>query len=164
VIQPWTSGCRRDELEEARNSAGEFIGTQERRFIEQADRLVDLIYNEDHHLDTAAENRDSVQEAGPLHSRAGGDGIAATPACVAAAFSTWVLEQASASDPVELGENHVVGSPQRPWPKRQLPLADVRDQVIAGVRREGHGAGGRESESLNEQVKVADPPTLASGS
>jgi len=153
-------------FEEARETLlAEFTKeSQERRFIEQADRLVDLIYEDPTTLSTAAEELGlKVQEAGPF-GRAGGDGIAATPAVVAAAFSDLVLEQASVSDPVELGENHVVVVRLKDHkPEGQLPLADVRDQVIAGVRREeALELASEKAESLKEQVEGgADPLTLA---
>jgi peptidyl-prolyl cis-trans isomerase D len=153
-------------FEEARETLlAEFTQeSQERRFIEQADRLVDLVYEDPTTLSTAADELGlQVQQAGPF-GRAGGEGIAATPAVVAAAFSDLVLEQASASDPVELGENHVVVVRLKEHkPEGMLPLADVRDRVITGVRRdEAMELAAAKAQSLKERVEGgADLLTLA---
>ena len=111
--------------------------TQERKFIEQADRLVDLIYEDPTTLNSAAEVLGlQVQEAGPF-GRAGGEGIAANPRVVAAAFSDLVLQQGAVSDPVDLGENHIVMLRVKQYlPEDLMPLSEVRDRVIASVRHE----------------------------
>jgi peptidyl-prolyl cis-trans isomerase D len=110
---------------------------QERKFLEQADRLVDLIYEDPTTLNAAAEVLGlEVHEAGPF-GRAGGDGIAGNPAVVNAAFSDLVLQQGGVSDPVDLGENHIVMLRIKQHnPEDLLPLAEVRDSVVASVQRE----------------------------
>ena len=110
----------------------------ERRFLEQADRLVDIIYEDPTTLDAAANELGlEVKVAGPF-GRAGSDsGIAANMAVVNAAFSDLVLAQGVVSDPVALGENHIVLIRlQEHLPEAQLPLADVREQVVEGVRQQ----------------------------
>lgn len=109
----------------------------ERRFLEQADRLVDIIYEDPTTLSAAAEELDlEVQEAGPF-GRLGGEGIAANPAVVSAAFSDLVLGQGAVSDPVDLGENHIVLIRlKQHLPETLKPLAEVREQVVEAVRRE----------------------------
>lgn len=110
---------------------------QERQFLEQADRLVDLIYEDPTTLNAAAEVLGlEVHEAGPF-GRAGGDGIAGNAAVVNAAFSDLVLQQGGVSDPVDLDENHIVMLRiKQHMPEDLLPLAEVRASVIAAVRRE----------------------------
>ena len=109
----------------------------ERRFIEQADRLVDIIYEDPTTLEAAAAELDLVvHEAGPF-SRAGGDGIAANPEFVRASFSDLVLLQAAVSDPVDVGENHlVVILLQEHLPEAVMALDEVRDQVVQSVRQQ----------------------------
>ena len=109
----------------------------ERRFLEQADRMVDIIYEDPTTLDTAAMDLGlEVQEAGPF-SRAGGDGIAANQEVIKAAFSDLVLAQEAVSDPVDLGENHLVMIRlNKHLPEALMPLEEVRDQVVANVRAE----------------------------
>jgi peptidyl-prolyl cis-trans isomerase D len=108
----------------------------ERRFLEQADRLVDIIYEDPTTLSAAAEELDlQVQEAGPF-GRLGGEGIAANPDVLAAAFSDLVLSQGVVSDPVDLGENHIVLLRLKEHlPETLKSLAEVRDTVAASVRR-----------------------------
>ncbi|RPH93919.1 MAG: hypothetical protein EHM68_14980 [Lysobacterales bacterium] len=108
----------------------------ERRFLEQADRMVDIIYEDPTTLSAAAEELGlEVQEAGPF-GRLGGDGIAANPDVVAAAYSDLVLSQGAVSDPVDLGENHIVLLRLKEHrPAALQPLDEVRDAVVASVRR-----------------------------
>jgi peptidyl-prolyl cis-trans isomerase D len=109
----------------------------ERRFLEQADRLVDIIYEDPTTLDAAAEELGlEVMEAGPF-GRNGGDGIAATRDVVDAAFSELVLAQGAVSDPVDLGLNHIVLLRLKEhMPEAVLPLDEVRDRVTASVRQQ----------------------------
>lgn len=153
-------------FEEARETLlGEFLKeTQERKYLELADRLVDLIYEDPTTLSSAAEELGlKVQEAGPF-GRAGGEGLAANPAVVAAAFSDLVLEQASASDPVELGENHMaVVRLKEHKPETLQPLDEVRASVILGVH---HDQAMQVAAERAAAIKVlveggADPLTLA---
>ncbi len=109
----------------------------ERRFLEQADRLVDIIYEDPTTLDAAAEELDlEVQQAGPF-GRAGGAGIADNAEVIKASFSDLVMLQGVVSDPVDLAENHLVMIRLREYlPAALLPLDEVRDQVVSSVRRQ----------------------------
>jgi peptidyl-prolyl cis-trans isomerase D len=109
----------------------------ERRFLEQADRLVDIIYEDPTTLSPAAEELGlPVQEAGPF-GRLGGEGIAANQNVVAASFSDLVLNQRSISDPVDLDENHIVVIHLKEYlPQAVMPLEEVRDRVAESVRRQ----------------------------
>jgi len=103
-----------------------------RAFLEQADRLVDLIYEDPTTLESAALVMDlQVQVAGPF-TRAGGVGVAASPEVAAAAFSDLVLLQGSVSDPINLDENRLVMIRLKEHlPVALKPLEDVRDEIIA---------------------------------
>jgi peptidyl-prolyl cis-trans isomerase D len=128
----------------------------ERRFLEQADRMIDTIYEDPTTLETAALDLGlEVQQAGPF-GRAGGDGIAANPNVVKAAFSDIVLTQAAASDPVDLGENHLAMILLKEHlPEAVQPLAEVRDQVLADVRAERAREAARASaDALLAQVSA----------
>jgi len=106
-----------------------------RMFLEQADRLVDLIYEDPTTLDSAASVMElQVQVAGAF-TRAGGEGIAATAEVVAAAFSDLVLLQGSVSDPINLDEDRLVMIKLKEHlPVALKPLADVRDEILAILR------------------------------
>jgi len=107
------------------------------RFIEQADRLVDIIYEDPTTLSAAAEELGlEVKTAGPF-GRLGGDGIGANPDVVKAAFSDLVLAQGSVSDPVDLGENHIVlVHLKEHLPEALMPLEQVRERVVESIRRQ----------------------------
>ena len=110
----------------------------ERRFLEQADRMVDIIYEDPTTLDAAAEELGlEVFEAGPFGREGGELGVSANLNVVTASFSDLVLAQGVISDPVDLGLNHIVLIRLKEHlPEAQLPLEEVRDQVAESVRRE----------------------------
>ena len=106
-----------------------------RLFLEQADRLVDLIYEDPTTLESAATVMElPVQTAGPF-PRSGGVGIAANPEVVATAFSDLVLLQGSVSDPINLDENRLVMIKLKEHlPVALKPVSEVRDEIIATLR------------------------------
>jgi peptidyl-prolyl cis-trans isomerase D len=110
----------------------------ERQFLEAADRLVDIIYEDPTTLEAAASELGlEVQTVGPFGREGGAEGLAANMNVVNAAFSDLVLGQNVASDPIDLGDNHIVIIHLKEhFPQAQLPLADVRDQVVAEIRKQ----------------------------
>ena len=117
-----------------REQAGEDRG---RAFNDLSSRLVDLVYKNPSSLTPAARALNlPVLNAGPF-ARNGGTGIAANPAVQRAAFSDALTQDGTVSDPIELGDNHsVMIRVTSHAPARTLPLAQVRDKVIAAVRAE----------------------------
>ena len=111
---------------------------QERRFIEQADRMIDIIYEDPTTLDAAADELGlEVQQAGPFGRTGGVEGIAANQEVVRTAFSDMVLGQASVSDPVDLAENHIVLLLlNEHLPEAVKPLEEVRTEVLMAVQNE----------------------------
>ena len=136
----------------------------ERRFIEQADRLVDIIYEDPTTLEAAADELDLVvNEAGPF-SRAGGEGIAANSEAVKASFSDLVLLQGAVSDPVDVGENHLVMILLKEHlPEAVMALDEVRDQVVQSVRQQRamEAAAARAEEFLALAVAGTDLSVIA---
>ncbi len=137
----------------------------ERRFLEQADRMVDIIYEDPTTLDAAAEELSlEVIEAGPFGREGGELGVAANMNVVAASFSDLVLAQGVISDPVDLGINHIVVIRLKEHlPEAQLPLEEVRDQVTQSVRHERAMAAASlaAEELLASLVAGTDITTLA---
>ncbi|MEE8496303.1 MAG: SurA N-terminal domain-containing protein [Xanthomonadales bacterium] len=131
----------------------------ERRFLEQADRLIDVIYEDPTTLAAAAEELGlEVNQSGPF-SRAGGDGISGNPEVVEASFSDLVMLQGMVSDPVDLAENHLVMIRLREYlPAALRPLDEVRAQVVARVRsqRAMDAAQARANEILARVSSGAD--------
>jgi len=118
---------------------GEYTAeADERRFLEQADRLVDIIYEDPTTLDAAASELGlQVEVAGPFGRQGSDSGISANMEVVNASFSDLVLAQGVVSDPVDLGENHIVMIRLKEHlPEAQLPLEDVREQIVEGVRNQ----------------------------
>jgi peptidyl-prolyl cis-trans isomerase D len=104
-----------------------------RAFLEQADRLVDLIYEDPTTLESAALVLGlTVKEAGPFTRTGGTEGVAAHPEAVEVAFSDLVLLQGSVSDPVNLDENRLVMIRiKEHLPVALKPLEEVRAEIIA---------------------------------
>ena len=136
----------------------------ERRFLEQADRLVDIIYEDPTTLDAAAVELDlEINQAGPF-GRAGGDGIAANSEVVKASFSDLVMLQGVVSDPVDLAENHLVMILMKEHlPEALLPLEEVRNRVVQSVlgQRAMDAAQFRANEILAQVSSGADLSVLS---
>ena len=131
----------------------------ERRFLEQADRLVDIIYEDPTTLSAAADELGlEVKQAGPF-GRAGGAGISGNPQVVKASFSDLVMLQGVVSDPVDLAENHLVMIRMKEYlPEALLPLDEVRELVVQSVRsqRAMDAAQARANEILAQVTSGAD--------
>jgi peptidyl-prolyl cis-trans isomerase D len=118
-------------LEEAREA------NAERAFLDLADRLVDIVYEDPTTLEAASLDLGlEIRSEGPF-TRAGGNGIASNPEVIEAAFSDLVLVQESASDLIDLGPTDaVVLRLLEHEPVRTQTFEEVRDAVVEGVREE----------------------------
>jgi peptidyl-prolyl cis-trans isomerase D len=101
-------------------------------------KLTDMIYNDPTSLKPAAQKLGLTIQTTPLFGRDGAKtGIAANPKVVKAAFSDIVLVQGNTSDPIDLGDNHMVvihvGKHVAAAPK---PLAQVSDQIRQAIIQE----------------------------
>lgn len=121
----------RDELAREQGEAD-----REKQFNDMAGRMVDLVYKNPTALEPAARAMNlPVQKLGPFPRGAGAPGIAANPAVQRAAFSETLVQDGTVSDPIEIAPNHsVLIRVVQHAPERTLPLAEVRDRVIAAVR------------------------------
>ncbi|MEO5630120.1 MAG: SurA N-terminal domain-containing protein [Thermomonas sp.] len=108
---------------------------RDRAFNELSGKLVDQVYKSPSSLEPAAKALRLAVQATPAFSRGGGPGIAADQKVVRAAFSDTMIQDGTASDPIELGPNHSVmirvieHNPERP-----RPLSEVSNQVVAAIR------------------------------
>ena len=139
-------------LDEAREAGSE------RAFLDLADRLVDIVYEDPTTLEAASLDLGlEIRTEGPF-TRAGGSGIASNPEVVEAAFSDLVLVQESASDLIDLGPTDaVVLRVLEHEPVRTRSFEEVRDAVVQGVREELAMTQARErAESLRARVVSGD--------
>ncbi len=111
--------------------AKDYLTTErDRRFSELAGKLTDQTYQNPSSLEPAAQALTLPIQTTGLFSRKGGEGLAANPKLVEAAFSDDVLTQGNNSRLLDLGSNHaVVIRVDKHVPAAARPLAEVRDQV-----------------------------------
>lgn len=110
-------------------------GSRERAFNELTGKLVDAAYKTPTSLEPAAKALGLPLQTTPAFSRAGGPGIAGDAKVLRMAFSDTMLQDGTASDPIELGpERTVLIRVIDHEPEQALPLAQVRDAVVAAIR------------------------------
>lgn len=109
----------------------------EERFFELAERFQTLAYENPDSLASAAEAVGVTSQKSDWFTRAGGDGIAASPRLVEAAFSQEVLNQRRNSDPIEIKPGELVAVrllEHRPAARR--PLTEVRAQIESLLKQQ----------------------------
>lgn len=108
---------------------------RERAFNEVSTKLVDAVLKNPSSLGPAAREVGlNVQKAGPF-VRGQAQGVLANPAVTRAVFSESLIQDGTVSDPIEVAPNHdVLVRVTAHTPERTLPLAQVRDKVIAAIR------------------------------
>ena len=108
---------------------------RERAYSELTGRLTDLVYQNPSSLEPAADELGlEVRTLGPF-SRDDTVGIAASPEVKRAAFSEMLIEDGTASDPIEIASGHsVLIRVVEHQPAQARPLAEVREQVETAVR------------------------------
>ncbi|HEX7770061.1 MAG TPA: peptidyl-prolyl cis-trans isomerase, partial [Dokdonella sp.] len=143
-------------------------GERERAYSEKAGRLTDLAYEDPSSLDTAAKELGLEVKTTPLFGRQGGtEGILANRMVVQAAFSDAVLVQNTNSDPIDLGNNHVVvvrlaeHKPSTPMPLEQV-RDRVRERIVAErLQREAKERADRLYGELKSGKSLSDIATTA---
>ena len=103
---------------------------RERQYSELSSKLTDAVYQDPSSLAPAAKESGLPVQKTALFARNGGEGIAANPAVIKAAFSNAVLTEGNNSEVIELGTNHVafvrLDQHEKSVPK---PLDQVRDDI-----------------------------------
>lgn len=110
---------------------------RENAFKDLSGKLVDLVYKNPTTLEGPAKQMNlPLLKLGPItRDAAGNTGIAKNPAVIRAAFSEARIQDNTVSDPIDIGPDHsVLIRVVAHTPERALPLAQVRDKVIAAVR------------------------------
>ncbi len=108
---------------------------RDRGYNELSGKLVDQVYKNPSSLEPAAKAMGLEVKTTPLFSRAGGEGVAANQKVVRSAFSETLIQDGTASDPIELGPSHsVMIRVIEHNPERTRPLAEVSGAVVAAIR------------------------------
>lgn len=111
---------------------------REKQFSDLSGKLVDLTLKDSTSLASAAKEMGLTIQKTPLFSRSGGTGIAANPAVIKAAFSSALVDSGENSDEIDLDKKDhqhiVVIRVAQHLPVKAIPLAQVRDQVIADIQ------------------------------
>ena len=132
-IQPGTQRSfeeARPELEKELQEGG-----REQAFNELTGKLVDAVFKNPTSLAPAAKALGLQVQTTPVFSRAGAPGIASEPKVLRAAFSDALVQDGTASDPIELGPlRTVLIRVIEHQPEQVQPLAQVRAAVVASIR------------------------------
>lgn len=109
----------------------------ERAYFELAEKLTNMAYETPDSLREVAEALNLELKQSPFFARRGGDGIFANPRVTTLAFSDDVLKQGFNSEPIELGENHVIVLRLlEHQAASRRPLAEVKEQVTQTLVQE----------------------------
>jgi peptidyl-prolyl cis-trans isomerase D len=138
---------------------------REQAFNDLSTKVVDLVYKNPTALAPAA--RDAklpVKTLGPF-ARGAGQGIAANPAVQRAAFSESLIQDGTVSDSIEIAPNHIVLLRVTDHvPAREMPVAQVRPQVVAAIRADRAAkAVEAQAEALVAKVRAGTPLEQAAG-
>jgi peptidyl-prolyl cis-trans isomerase D len=108
---------------------------REDHYRDIGNKLTDMIYNDPTSLKPAAEKLGLTIQTTPLFGRDGAKtGLASNPKVVKAAFSDLLLVQGNTSDPIELGNDHmVVIHVAKHVPAAVKPLTEVGDQIKQAI-------------------------------
>ena len=108
---------------------------RERAFNDLVGGFVDEVYRNPTELTAAAKTAGlQVHTAGPI-ARGEGEGVIAVAAVQRAAFSESLVQDNTASDPIEVGpDRSVIIRVTRHEPERALSVSEARDRIVAAIR------------------------------
>lgn len=108
---------------------------RERAYNELSGKLVDQVYKSPSSLEPAAKVMGLEVKTTPAFSRAGGPGLIGNQKVLRAAFSETLIQDGTASDPIELGPNHsIMIRVIEHTPERPRPISEVSESVVAAIR------------------------------
>ncbi len=108
---------------------------RERVYNETSGKLVDAVYKNPTSLEPAARALGLSVQTTPAFSRGGGAGIAGDAKVLRAAFTDSMIQDGTASDPIELSPNRsVIVRVIEHQPEAALPLSSVSTAVVAEIR------------------------------
>ena len=135
-------------------------GVAERKFYKASEKLTNLAYEVPDTLDDAANAVGLKVMTTALFDRKGGKGIAANPKVIAAAFSDDVIKQGYNSEPIEIGENHVVVLRMKEHvEQQQQTLEEVKDSIKLKVMNNmARDKAKTEGEKIIAQLQSGEAP------
>ena len=133
-------------------------GIAERKYFELSEKLTNLAYEVPDSLEDAAGGTGLPIKTTVLFARNGGAGIASNPKVSSTAFSDDVLKQGYNSEPIELGENHVVVIRVKDHQDAKLkPLDEVKAQIKSHIINEkARERANEQGASIIEQLAKGD--------
>jgi peptidyl-prolyl cis-trans isomerase D len=157
--------------------AAEFANTErETLFSKVSGEIYEKVISDPQSLEEAAKAAGLTIGHTPPFGRNGGEGVAANPQVVKAAFSEAVLSDGEASTPIELSPNHVViVRVDEHKPSAVRALEDARAEVVARMNAEASAKaaeeaakayearllGGESLDAIAQSLQLA--PTVAEG-
>jgi len=109
-------------------------GIADRKFFELSEKLTNLSYEVPDSLEDAAGATGLRIKNSELFGRNGGAGITANPKVSSAAFSDDVLKKGFNSEPIQIGENHVIVLRiKEHQDAKQRPLEEVKDEIATRI-------------------------------
>jgi len=129
-------------------------------FYGQVDEFANLAYEHPNSLEVLAETLNLESKTTELFERRGGDGILSNRKLIEAAFSDTVLKEGYNSDPIEIGERHVVVLRLKDHVfAKAKPLAEVKEAIVSAITQERTREKAKNlGKSLIEQIKENGDP------
>lgn len=133
----------------------------ENRFYDLSENLFNLIYEHPESLDPAAQALDLEIQESSWFSRQGGEGVAAYPEIVTAAYSEDVLKQGLNSDPIELDEDKVlVLRMQDHRQAKPKTLQEAREEIVTELKqRQAREAIAKDAKTLQDRAAQGESLT-----
>ena len=131
---------------------------RERAFNDLVGSFVDEVYRNPTELTAAAKKAGlQVQTAGPI-ARGEGEGVLAVPAVQRAAFSESLVQDNTASDPIEVGpDRSVIIRVTKHEPERALAVGEARERIVAAIRADRASRRVQaQAEAMVEKLKAGE--------
>ena len=142
--------------------AKDYIDRQaEEQFYDLAERLVDLTYENPDTLTVASNELGLRIKSSDFFDRQSGTGVAADAPIRNSAFSVDVLESGNNSEPIQLGENHIIVLRVKDrHPSSHRPLADVHDEIVTRLHHEAAQTQVEEAgKKMVERLRAGETPS-----
>ena len=139
-------------------------GDHDRMYSDVAGKMTDLTSQNPGSLDPAAQALQLQIKSTPLFGRDGGQGVAANPKVIAAAFSNDVLASGNNSSLIDLGKtDSIVARVDKHVPASPRPVAEVHDTIVQKILDERIAETARQKADVlvDRLSKGEDMATLA---